>query len=163
MILLEGCIISNDISSFLDNLTAIATEYECVVQSFDARYIAGKSHLTLATEYSKRAFEREDSIAKDPAVELLLYASGRRQINRAMEMCITSETTGIVIVIYGEKEAISSTLLRELILPSDVIEPIQNIELLCTFFDITPAELEVSSADIESLVLERVALLNLSK
>jgi KEOPS complex subunit Cgi121 len=163
MILLEGYIISKDASSFLDNLTAIATEHECVIQSFDARYIAGKSHLTLATKYSKRAFEREDSIAKDPAVELLLYASGRRQINRAMEMCINPETTGIVIVIYGEKETISSNSLRELILSSDVIKPIQNIELLCTFFDITPAELEVSSADIESLVLERVALLNLSK
>lgn len=163
MIILEGYINSKDTSSFLDNLIAIATEHECVIQSFDARYIAGKSHLTLATEYSKRAFEREDSIAKNPAVELLLYASGRRQINRAMEMCITPETTGIVIVIYGEKEATSSNLLRELILPSDVIEPTKNIELLCTFFDITPAELEVSSADIESLVLERVALLNLSK
>ena len=78
-------------------------------------------------------------------------------------MCINSEATGIVIVIYGEKEIISSNSLRELILPSDVIKPIQNIELLCTFFDITRAELEVSSADIESLVLERVALLNLSK
>jgi tRNA threonylcarbamoyladenosine modification (KEOPS) complex Cgi121 subunit len=80
-----------------------------------------------------------------------------------MEMCINPKTTGIVIVIYGEKETISSNLLRELILPSDVIEPTQNIELLCTFFDITRAELEVSSTDIESLVLERVALLNLSK
>ena len=163
MIILEGYLISKDTSSFLDNLTAIATKYECVIQSFDARYIVGKSHLTLATEYSKRAFERENSIAKDPAVELLLYASGRRQINRAMEMCINPKTTGIVIVIYGEKETISSNLLRELILPSDVIKPTQNIELLCTFFDITHAELEVSSTDIESLVLERVALLNLSK
>ncbi len=163
MILLEGYLTSKDISSFLDNLTEISTKHQCVIQSFDARYIAGESHLFLATEYSIKAFERGDSIAKDPAVELLLYASGRRQINRAMEMCIGPETTGIVIAIYGEKEVISSNLLRDLILPSDVIDPTQNIELLCTFFDITNAELEVSSADIESLVLERVALLNLSK
>ena len=163
MILVEGHLVDTDTSYFLENLTEIATEQECVIQSFDARYIAGKSHLTLATEYSKRAFERGDSIAKDPAIELLLYASGRRQINRAMEMCITPKTTDVVIAIYGEKETISSDLLQELILPFDVINPAKNLELLCTFFDITKQELEVSSADIESLVLERVALLNLSK
>ena len=55
MILVEGHLVDTDTSSFLENLTEIATEQECVIQSFDARYIAGKSHLTLATEYSKRA------------------------------------------------------------------------------------------------------------
>ena len=55
MIFLEGTLISHDTSIFLENLIKISNECECVIQSFDARYIAGNSHLALATEYSKRA------------------------------------------------------------------------------------------------------------
>ena len=78
-------------------------------------------------------------------------------------MCIGPETTEIVIITYGEKEKEASDSLRELIIPTDVINPIQNMDVIRTFFNITMAELEVTSNDIESLVLERVSLLNLSK
>tara|TARA_A100001037_G_scaffold298435_1_gene322152 strand:+ start:7969 stop:8460 length:492 start_codon:yes stop_codon:yes gene_type:complete len=163
MIIIQGSLKSNNVSSFLDDLSSISDKYQCIIQSLDARYVAGTSHLSLAAKYSKRAFDRGETIAKDPAIEFILYASGRRQINRAMEMCIGPETTEIVIITYGEKEKEASDSLRELIIPTDVINPIQNMDVIRTFFNITMAELEVTSNDIESLVLERVSLLNLSK
>ena len=41
MILIEGHLTDTNTSSFLENLIGIATDQECVIQSFDARYIAG--------------------------------------------------------------------------------------------------------------------------
>lgn len=148
------------LESFLEELDAIATSHECIVQAFDARYVAGREHLRSAVEHARRAIDRGENVADSPAVEVLLYAAGRRQIDRAMEMGVEAGDQQVVIVAVGEDEAAAAEAIREQVRPA-AVEP--DPELIESFFGITGAERRATDADLEALVVERVALLDVEK
>ena len=75
-----------DVEAFVERLEAVADEHGTTVQAFDARYVISQGHLERAVELADRERTRGEAIARDRGVEILLYAAGRRQINRALEM-----------------------------------------------------------------------------
>ena len=150
----------DSLESFLAALEAVAESHECIVQAFDARYVAGTEHLRSAVEHARRAIDRGENVADSPAVEVLCYAAGRRQIDRAMEMGVDTGAQQIVVVVAGDDEAAAAEAIRERIQPG-AVEP--DPELIESFFGITGAERRATDADLESLVLERVALLDVEK
>lgn len=147
----------------LDDLETVAAETGATVQGFDARFVVSEHHLERAVELADRAIERGEPIAEDRSVEILLYAAGRRQIERAFEMGLKEEAHPIVVVVDGGDETSAvhavESLLDETTDPQAVLG---DQELLCEYFDITAAERDTGAA-LEDLVLERVALLTIDK
>jgi KEOPS complex subunit Cgi121 len=101
MILAEGVADVEDVDDFVAELDAIGDDCGCAVTALDARYVAGRRHLEAAVERANRAFAREDAIADDRGIEVLLYAAGRRQIERALEMGVSEGRWPVVVVVDG--------------------------------------------------------------
>lgn len=148
------------LDAFLESLRRIGAEHDATIQAFDARYVAGDAHLESAVEHARRAMDREENVADDLAVEILLYAAGRRQIDRAMEMGVAEGDQPVVVLVLGGETDAAAAAVRERIEQADVSP---DPERLASFFGITDAERAASDADLETLVLERVALLDVEK
>lgn len=152
-----------DVDAFVETLDEIGAKYECAVQAFDARYIAGRAHLAAAVEQANQAFERDDTIADDRGVEILCYAAGRRQINQALAMGVKEGAGPVVVVVDGRDEADAVAAVEDLVTPGGVLGQVRDEVAICSFFDIPDAEREATSASLEELVIERVALLVINK
>lgn len=162
MRLAEGTAHVDDLGSFLAEIDRIAGETGAVVQVFDARYVVSREHLERAVELAERARDRGEAVARDPAVEILLYAAGRRQIDRALEMGLEAgETPAVAVVDGGDEDAAVSALESVL---SDA-ETLGEYDEACVreFFDVSAAELAAVDGELADVVLERVALLDVEK
>jgi len=159
-----------DLDAFLDEIRAVSDETGATIQCFDARYVAGERHLRRAVSLAERAIERGTTIASDPAVEVLLYAAGRRQINQALEMGVSTGVTDTICVVTGGNEAMAKNRLSTYFdgRAIDAKNGFEGVELgerdtLCAFFEIRETELGVVDVDLEAIILERVALLAVEK
>jgi KEOPS complex subunit Cgi121 len=99
MELVEGTARIEDVEMFLAEIGGIEDEYGVTVQAFDGRYVVGREHVERAVTLATRAMDRGEAIARDPGVEILLYAAGRRQIDRALEMGISEGGCPIVAAV----------------------------------------------------------------
>ncbi|RJX42299.1 KEOPS complex component [Halonotius aquaticus] len=152
----------DDLDDFLAEIEAISEATGAAIQCVDADYVAGDRHLRRAVELAARAREQGTAVAREPAVEILLYAAGRRQINQALEMGVSEGKAGVVAVVSGGDEAAAEQRVRELLGATDADEgvPSGDADTIKTFFDIGDAEMAVVDGDLEAIVLERVALLD---
>jgi KEOPS complex subunit Cgi121 len=162
MELLEGRVDVDDVEAFLARLEAVASEHETTVQAFDADYVAGRRHLERAVTLADRAIERGENVARERAVEILLYAAGRRQIDGALEMGVSPGDNRVVILVDGGDETGTVAALRQEIRPEPTLDA-DAVETLCSFFDVPEAERAATDADLEALVCERVALLAVNR
>lgn len=166
MQVVEGRARVADVDDFVGRLGAIGDEHDVVVPAFDARYVVDREHLERAVALADRAFEREEAIARDRAVEILLYAAGRRQINRALAMGVGEGESPVVVVVHdpsgdGDEDGGSAAV-------ADLLEPGETLgdydeAFVREFFDVGEAELTVTSGDLADLVRERVALLTVER
>lgn len=163
MQLIEGEATIPDVDAFVETLDELGDEHGCAVQAFDARYVAGRQHLETAVEQANQAFERDDAIADDRGVEFLCYAAGRRQINRALAMGVKEGTGPVVIVVDGRDEAGGALVVEDMVTPEDVLGHARDEATICSYFDIPEAERAATTASLEELVIERVALLVIEK
>ncbi|WP_254542939.1 KEOPS complex subunit Cgi121 [Halomarina pelagica] len=166
MRLVEGTVTVEDVDAFVASLAAIGEEHGCAVQAFDARMVVGERHLRRAVELANRARERGEAIARDRGVEILLYAAGRRQIDRALELGVREgEDRPVVVVVDGDgrrAEADAAEAVEELVTPAATLGDYDDARVR-EYFDVTDAELAATDADLEALVCERVALLTVEK
>lgn len=76
-----------------------------VIQLFDADYVAGIEHLFHATLNALKTFEQKRNISDSLEFEILLYASGQRQISKAIDMLgIKPVSSNIALLILSKKE-----------------------------------------------------------
>ena len=166
MEVLEGEATVEDVDAFVEQLGAIGEEYGVAVQAFDARYVVGHEHLTQAVRLANRAAERGETIARDRAVEILLYAAGRRQINRALAMGVDEGVAPAVVVVDGiadgADEAGAAAGVGELLDPATTLGEYDR-ERVLEFFDISETELAATDGTLEDVVCERVALLTVDR
>ena len=179
MRLVEGRATVEDLDAVLAALSAIGEATGCAVQAFDARYVMGREHLERAVELANRSFARGENVARDRAVEILLYAAGRRQINRALEMGLQEGECPVVVVVDADPEpegdaraggsadaaeAAAVERVRELLTPAETLGVAHaDHERVRTFYEISDRELAATAGDLQDLVLERVALLDVEK
>jgi len=156
----------DDLDGFLAAIDGLADEHGATIQAFDARYVVSREHLRRAVELADRAFERGENVARDRAVEVLLYAAGRRQIDRALRLGVaeSDDPIPVVVLVDGGDEAAAAAAVRDL----DALEPAETLgafdpALVRDFFDVGDAELAAVEGDLADLVLERVALLVVEK
>jgi len=97
--LVYGTAAIGDLDEFLADCDAVAAETGAVVQAFDAGLVASVAHLREAARLAARSIARGEAIARDPGVEMLLYAAGRRQIDRALELGVETGDRGVVVLL----------------------------------------------------------------
>jgi KEOPS complex subunit Cgi121 len=74
-----------NIDSFIQHLLLFSKKENLVIQAFDASAIYGRNHLISATTHAQRAFEQGSNSTNSLALEILLYAAGERQIQKAIK------------------------------------------------------------------------------
>jgi KEOPS complex subunit Cgi121 len=171
----EGHAEIRDLDDFLGDLGAVGDEFDCAIQAFDADYVVGREHLRVAVERADRAFERDENVARERAVEILLYAAGRRQIDRALRMGVGEGESDVVVVVHSptgdaESEQGAAEAVRDLLDAADASGATATAsadridrEAVLEFFDVSEAELDATDATLADLVRERVALLDVEK
>ena len=179
MEIVEGTARIDDVEAFLGKLDAVADEHGVTIQAFDARYVVGREHLERAVELATRAIDRGEAIAREEGVEILLYAAGRRQINRALEMGVAEGEWPVVAVVVDtdrkspggdpadDESSAGDSTDRERAAAADLRKHLDPAETLgkydeprvCEFFRVTDGERKATAGDLADLVCERVALL----
>ncbi|MDZ7701125.1 MAG: KEOPS complex subunit Cgi121 [Halobacteriales archaeon] len=163
MRLVEGRAAVDDVDAFVERLSAIGDAHDAVVQAFDARYVAGREHLEAAARSARRAIAHDDAIADDPAVELLLYAAGRRQIDRALTIGVEAGEGPVVVAVDGGDEVGAAEAVETLLEPASTLGAARDEAAIREYYGVTDAELGATDATLEDLVVERVALLAVEK
>ncbi|WP_306054865.1 KEOPS complex subunit Cgi121 [Natronococcus wangiae] len=165
MELLECHLAIDDLDAFVGDLGEIGDRHGTTVQAFDARYVADRRHPERAVELADRAISRGENVARDRAVEILLYAAGRRQIDRALEMGVGEGENRAVVLADGGDESAALADVRGLDAFAGVESTLEkpHEETLESFFEITDAERGATDASLGALVRERVVLLEVEK
>jgi len=183
MELVEGVATVEDLDGFVARLGAIGEEHGVTVQAFDARYVVDRAHLERAVELADRAIARGENVARDRAVEVLLYAAGTRQIDRALELGVAEGTCPAVVLVAahdgadgagtevagdaGAAERRAAAAVRDLDGPGRV-EPAETLgeyeaDRVREYFEVSDAELAAVEGTLADVVRERVALLDVEK
>jgi len=159
--------------------TRIRTEIEPnPIQVLDASFVAGEKHLLFAVLNALNAFEQGHNISESLEVEVLLYASGQRQIRKAIERLGLKPATSeiAVVVIAATKDAVKGSEAKVAgIVPGKREDNVLRLQegkakRLMEAFDITDTELEVASENretlweaLEGIIIERSALLAINR
>lgn len=159
--ILEGVVYINNVEEFLSKIKKIGEERNMVIQVMDADKLAGEKHIRFAVEKAIHSFKTGRNIANQLSKEIMLYAAGTRQINKAMKLGIHEGKNNIAIVTVGEQPDLSGIKIT----PKPVLEYHESKkEVLMEIFNITEKEIKAVGEDkIPELVLERVALLDVIK
>jgi KEOPS complex subunit Cgi121 len=149
---------------FLSALRDLESRTGCVIQALDVDKVASERHLIFAAEKALLAFAEARNIAKDLGVEILRYASGERQIERALSIGISEATERIaLIMILQNKQAAAWPNSSELskLIEIDGIGCSYKLDAVRERFNISEEEIWAAGiSQIPDLVLERVALVD---
>jgi KEOPS complex subunit Cgi121 len=161
--LLFGRAVLRDKDQLISAIQDLQSRYGCVIQALDADRVVSERHLAFAIEKALAAFREGRNIAKDPGLEIMRYASGERQIERALLMGLSPSTKRLALILASFGRDCRWPSASEI---SRLVEPDGSG---CSFdnwavreaFHISSQEMEAAGEDkIEELVLERVALVD---
>ncbi|WP_281196111.1 KEOPS complex subunit Cgi121 [Halorubrum sp. F4] len=173
--IVEGTLVVDDLDAFLASLESIREETGAVVQAFDADRVVDAAHLRLATRLAARSIARDEAVARDPAVEILVYAAGRRQIDRALDLGVSPGERRAALVVADFADVAEANRPA-----ADLETAVTSVEgLLATgpeptlgefddgtvrdYYGVTDRELDATDGDLADIVHERVALLDVEK
>ncbi len=152
-------------AELISALRDLSASHGCVIQVLDADKIVSVRHLCLASKKALKAFAERRNIAKDPGVEILRYASGERQIERALSIGLSGCTKRIALILAPAPADASCSFPDA----SELSSIIEDDGLGCAFdeervkeaFNISEEEIRAAGESrIPDLVLERVALVD---
>ncbi|MGA7476326.1 MAG: KEOPS complex subunit Cgi121 [Thermoplasmata archaeon] len=149
--------------AIIRTLRELAKESPALVALFDARAVAGERHLLSAWAHLGRARTRGEIRLRDRGAEFALYVAGDDQLPRALAKVGVSDATEQFVLVTERPQDPAVLLERfELTLdPSAYPRPVD--EQVLERLGIEAAERSaVPPSGWEGLVLERVALLDLS-
>jgi KEOPS complex subunit Cgi121 len=155
-----------DRAALLGVLREIAGRYAAHIVCFDAEKLAGREHAEAALRHAHRSFARGSAISNSFEMEALLYAAGTRQCSAAVSFGLHQGENYLYICCCPAPEGIWKDLDVHMQFggePDEIISQDKAARLMA-LFDITPEEIVATGHDrIRDLVLERVALLDVSK
>jgi len=171
--LVRGTVAIDDLDAFLARLDEIADETGAVVQAFDADLVVSDAHLRAAVTLAARAIARGEAVARDPSVEIMLYAAGRRQIDRALTLGVSEgEQRAVVLVadfggVDGAGRSAADIDAAESAVEGLTTRPDATAEFdrerVTEFYGVSDRELAATAGDLADVVRERVALLDVEK
>jgi KEOPS complex subunit Cgi121 len=162
-----------NIDSFVKHLLLFSKKEKLVIQAFDAAVIYGKNHLISATTHAQRAFEQGRNATNSLALEILLYAAGERQIQKAIQKIgVKKGEQSIAFAITNDmtpktKGHIEKTVIKKFLrmfhLTSDD-QVLEGNKTTLKRFGITEKEITtVQESNYGDLILEKVALVDVIK
>ncbi len=144
-------------------LRDLAKESPALVAVFDARAIAGERHLLSAWAHLGRSRNRGEARLRDRGAEFALYVAGDDQLPRALEKAGVSATTEQFVVVAERPVEPAAILSRFELVEDPSAFPRPADEVTLDRLGISRAErTAIPTAQWEGLVLERVALVDLS-
>ncbi|MEM2935019.1 MAG: KEOPS complex subunit Cgi121 [Candidatus Thermoplasmatota archaeon] len=93
-----------DVGATIKKFVEFCEKNSLIGQIFDADLVFGEEHLAVAYEHAKRAFEKGKNICKKIEMEMLLYASGKRQINEAISLIGAKKEGNYAFFVCGKIE-----------------------------------------------------------
>ncbi|MCK4455127.1 MAG: hypothetical protein KAU99_02130 [Thermoplasmata archaeon] len=132
------------------------------VQLMRASMVFGRIHLESAIDHAIRAFEQGRNASNSLATETLLYASGTRQIGKAIEkMGIREGDSEVALVAFGEF-SLAQFLEKANFKQDDSV--LDGDASMLIEYGISKKEIaSVPESKVLDLVLERVAMVDLLK
>ncbi len=128
----------------------------------NADLVFGKDHVESAIEHAERAFKRGTNVATSKMMEVMLYASGERQLSTAIKkLGLKKGTTRVVLVVSDSRRV--DEVLRDLKVSRDDSVLEGRAEKLRAFGLSQKALGSVAKGMVLDLVLERVALVDTLK
>jgi len=103
--LLTGSVPQN----WMERLGSFSESNGCSAVLVNADLVEGMVHVVSAVEHAERAFSEDSNRSRDLEVETILYLTGKRRIETALEMSAPGEGN-VVIVIDGSAEEAIETL-----------------------------------------------------
>jgi KEOPS complex subunit Cgi121 len=167
--LLAGAISVDDAQCFLDAVNKVSTDSGAIIQAINAENVAGREHVDYAVKKAIKSFENGKNIAKDLGLEVLLYISARRHIQKALTMGVRGGAMNVLFVVIGEearaKKALTALSTMIEVRPEVIDYTESKRTRLMKAFDITDTEINAAGGPekIPKLVLERVALFDAFK
>jgi KEOPS complex subunit Cgi121 len=168
IVIISGPVKIRDNNIFIKQLSDISSRYNITVQSLNADLLSGVRHIQFAVKKAIRSFESGKNTANNLGMEIMLYASGSRQIEKALELGVKNGENRVAIVLVGENVTDEALFDVRTLLNSEDASIVDysdsKKEDLLKIFNITADELEAVGEDkIPELVLERVALVDVIK
>ena len=152
-----------DRAAMIQRLRALAEGNPAFVAVFDARSIAGERHLLSAWAHLGRSRARGESRLRDRGAEFALYVAGDDQLPRALQKVGFAEATEEFVVVGEKPREVPATLAALGLAEAPGIYPRPVEAAVLDRLGIGPEErASVPPTGWEGLVLERVALLELS-
>jgi len=158
-----------DIDDFLKKGENFASKNSLIIQVLNADMIYGKNHIISAVNHAKRAMERKTNTTNSLEKEILLYASGERQLKLAIpKMGIKKGKGNIALVILSKgiseiSDQKFNDLLKLFTLEQDNKVLAGNKDTLRKF-GINETEVKtVTKAKYGDLILEKVAMVDIIK
>lgn len=184
--LVRGTASIDDLDEFLATTDRLAADTDAVVQAFDAAVIVSPAHLREATRLAARAIARNEAVARNPSVEILLYAAGCRQIERAFELGVSAGVQQAVVLVadFGavsnadrdaaDLDAAAARVQSLFDGDSVVIDPTgadpeassvfpYDSDRVRDWYEIADIERAATAGECADIVRERVALLDVEK
>ena len=157
-----------DVDVFLKQVMDFSRNRSFVVQVFDADVIFGKKHLVSAVEHAVRAFDRKTNTTNSLSMEILLYASGERQLKLAIpKVGIKNGRRNIAFVFVKDIKEVDDSLieklLRDLSLTRDDTVLDGDVDTLRKFGLDERQIKTVTKAKYGDLILEKVAMVDIIK
>jgi tRNA threonylcarbamoyladenosine modification (KEOPS) complex Cgi121 subunit len=149
--------------AIIRTLRELAKESPALVALLDARAVAGERHLLSAWAHLGRARSRGEVRLRDRGAEFALYVAGDDQLPRALAKVGVSDATEQFVLVVERPQDPASLLSRFELTPDPSAYPKPVDAELLERLGIDVAERSAVPASAwEGLVLERVALLDLS-
>ena len=161
-----------NVDSFLEQIGSFAQKNNVVIQVFDADVIYGEKHLISAVEHAIRAMKRKTNTTNSLEMEILLYASGERQLKLAIpKMGVKQGESNVAFVFVNKMEdrdskisdKLTNEILKSLSLSRDD-ERLNGSEDTLRMFGVSENEIKtVTKAKYGDLILEKVAMVDIIK
>jgi tRNA threonylcarbamoyladenosine modification (KEOPS) complex Cgi121 subunit len=150
-------------AELVQSLRRFASEGGGLVALFDARAIAGERHLLSAWAHMGRTRARGETRLRDRGAELALYVAGDDQLPRALtKVGVADDSQEFVLLVERPREP-EAALAAFGLVRDESIYPRPPTEMTLERLGVSEAERNaVPVTAWEGLVLERVALLELS-
>ncbi len=166
-----GLITVLNVNKFMEQIQLFSDEKNLCIQVFNAERICGKAHLHSAVLHGLRASDQGTLSTHSLSMEILLYASGERQVKTALKkMGIVKGENKIALVCIDLGKR-SKTFLRDCLKQLfDEFQIIQDSSVLnfsddkLHSFGITDEELKtVKKQNRSNIILEKIALVDIIK
>jgi len=162
------------IKGLLEKAIKASEELNAHVVLLDSDKVVSPRVIVIAFKYALRAFLRNENIARYVPLEVMLYASGKREIRKALPMMSpTEKSRGLVVAVAAEELEACNEALRRVVQGLEEDDSLfeldeRKVRALMELYEVSEEEIRTAySRDvkeaIEKAALTRAALLSISK